>query len=119
MSASSHRYICAVTTSWHGEIRAARLCDARTVCAFWNPGQACQKTGWCVDAYVLMGNHYHLLVETPEGNLVAGMKWLQEPIRSVITAGTVFGHLFQGRYKAVVIDGSSPDTLKQSAPTFI
>ena len=40
-------------------------------------GEACGKTGWCVHAYVLMNNHYHLLAETPEGNLVAGMKWLQ------------------------------------------
>jgi REP element-mobilizing transposase RayT len=40
-------------------------------------GEACQKTGWRIHAYVLMGNHYHLLVETPEPNLVAGMKWLQ------------------------------------------
>ena len=37
-------------------------------------GEACGKTGWWIHAYVLMGNHYHLLVETPEGNLVAGMK---------------------------------------------
>ena len=40
-------------------------------------GEACGKTGWCVHAYVLMNNQYHLLAETPEGNLVAGMKWLQ------------------------------------------
>jgi putative transposase len=39
--------------------------------------EACQRTGWRVHAYVLMGNHYHLLVETPEGNLVDGMKWLK------------------------------------------
>ena len=39
--------------------------------------EACQRTGWRIHAYVLMGNHYHLLVETPEGNLVPGMKWLQ------------------------------------------
>jgi putative transposase len=39
--------------------------------------EACQRAGWRVHAYVLMGNHYHLLIETPEGNLVAGMKWLQ------------------------------------------
>ena len=32
---------------------------------------ACEKTGWVVHAYVLMGNHYHLLLETPEPNLVA------------------------------------------------
>ena len=39
--------------------------------------EACAKTGWQVHAYVLMGNHYHLLLETPEANLVVGMKWLQ------------------------------------------
>ena len=37
-------------------------------------GEACGKTGWRIHAYVLMGNHYHLLVEMPEGNLVAGKK---------------------------------------------
>jgi REP element-mobilizing transposase RayT len=40
-------------------------------------GQACGRTGWRVHAYVLMANHYHLLLETPEANLVAGMQWLQ------------------------------------------
>jgi len=39
--------------------------------------EACQKTGWQVHAYCLMPNHYHLVVETPEPNLVAGMAWLQ------------------------------------------
>ena len=40
-------------------------------------GQACERIGWVVHAYVLMSNHYHLLLETPEPNLVAGMKWFQ------------------------------------------
>jgi putative transposase len=40
-------------------------------------GESCEKTGWRIHAYVLMANHYHLLAETPETNLVAGMKWLQ------------------------------------------
>ena len=39
--------------------------------------EACEKTGWEIHAYVLMGNHYHLLVRTPEPNLVEGMKLLQ------------------------------------------
>jgi REP element-mobilizing transposase RayT len=39
--------------------------------------EGCAMTGWRVHAWVLMGNHYHLLIETPEPNLVAGMKWLQ------------------------------------------
>ena len=39
--------------------------------------EACALTGWLVHAWVLMTNHYHLLVETPEPNLVAGIGWLQ------------------------------------------
>jgi REP element-mobilizing transposase RayT len=39
--------------------------------------EVCQQIGWRIHAYVLMGNHYHLLLETPEANLVAGMKWFQ------------------------------------------
>ena len=70
-------------------------------------GEACEKTGWRIHAYVLMGNHYHLLVETPEGNLVAGMKWLQGSYTQRYNSRhEVFGHLFQGRYKAVVVDGT-------------
>ena len=39
--------------------------------------KVCAQTGWMVHAWVIMGNHYHLFIETPEGNLVEGMKWLQ------------------------------------------
>ena len=39
--------------------------------------EACGMTGWRVHAWVLMSNHYHLFVETPEANLVEGMKWMQ------------------------------------------
>src|SRR5664280_1198755 len=38
--------------------------------------EACQKTGWQVHAYCLMRNHFHLVIETPQPNLVFGMKWL-------------------------------------------
>src|SRR3954462_1556618 len=40
-------------------------------------GEACGRTGWRVHAWVHMGHHYHLVVETPEANLVAGLQWLQ------------------------------------------
>ena len=40
-------------------------------------GEACEKTGWRIHAWGMMNNQYHLLLETPEANLVAGMKWLQ------------------------------------------
>jgi REP element-mobilizing transposase RayT len=69
-------------------------------------GEACEKTGWAVHAYVLMRNHYHLLLETPEANLVAGMKWLQGTYTQRYNSRhKLRGHLFQGRYKAVVVDG--------------
>ncbi len=35
--------------------------------------EACERTGFRVHAYVLMTNHYHLLVETPQANLARGM----------------------------------------------
>ncbi len=39
-------------------------------------GEACAKTEWQVHAYCLMRNHFHPVIETPQANLVAGMKWL-------------------------------------------
>jgi len=47
--------------------------------------QACQKTGWQVHAYGLMRNHYHLVVETPNANLVCGMAWLQSTYTTLLT----------------------------------
>jgi len=68
-------------------------------------GEACEKTGWLVHAYVLMPNHYHLLLETPEANLVAGMKWLQGTYTQRLNVRhRLRGHLFQGRYKALTVE---------------
>jgi REP element-mobilizing transposase RayT len=38
--------------------------------------EACGKTEWQIHAYCLMRNHFHLAIETPQPNLVFGMKWL-------------------------------------------
>ena len=38
--------------------------------------EACEKTGWQAYEYCLMGNHFHMVIETPQPNLVVGMKWL-------------------------------------------
>lgn len=65
----------------------------------------CERTGWLIHAYVLMNNHYHLLIETPEANLVAGMKWLQGTYTIRYNARHyTYGHLFQGRYKALIMN---------------
>jgi putative transposase len=72
--------------------------------------EACGKTGWRIHAYVLMPNHYHLLLGTPQANLVAGMQWLQGTFTSRVNARYKRrGHLFQGRYKALLIDGEDGD----------
>ena len=68
-------------------------------------GQACARTGWRVHALVLMTNHYHLLIETPQPNLVVGMRWFQTTYTVRFNRRhQVSGHLFQGRYKAVIVD---------------
>jgi len=67
--------------------------------------EACVRCGWRVHAFVLMGNHYHLLIETPEPNLVAGMQWLQGTYTKRFNVRhKERGHLFQGRYKALLVD---------------
>jgi REP element-mobilizing transposase RayT len=73
-------------------------------------GEACGMTGWRVHAWVLMGNHYHCLIETPEANLVEGMKWLQNTYtRRFNTRHGLWGRLFGDRYKAVVTEGRRGD----------
>jgi REP element-mobilizing transposase RayT len=70
-------------------------------------GEACVKTGWQVHAWCLMDNHFHLVVETPEPNLVAGMKWLLGTYTGRFNRRhRKVGHLFAGRYKSLVVDGS-------------
>src|ERR1035437_6770490 len=74
---------------------------------------ACGKTGWQVQALCLMGNHFHLVVETPQGNLVVGMKWLLGTYTGRFNRRhKLFGHLFSGRYKALIVDGSGNGYLK-------
>jgi len=66
--------------------------------------QVNRRYGWLCHAYCLMENHYHLLIETPEGNLSIGMRQLNGVYTQTFNRrhGRV-GHLLQGRYKAVLI----------------
>lgn len=72
-------------------------------------GQVCERTGWRIHSYVLMPNHYHLLLETPSGGLVDGMRWFQTTYTARFNARhRLCGHLFQGRYKAIIMDADEP-----------
>jgi len=75
--------------------------------------EACAKSQWQVHAYCLMPNHFHLVVETPQANLVAGMKWFLGTYTSRFNRRhKLFGHLFGGRYKSLLVDGSGDGYLK-------
>ena len=75
--------------------------------------EACRKTDWQIHAWCLMTNHFHLVVETPRANLVAGMKWLLGTYTMRYNRRQKeFGHLFSGRYKALIVDGSGNGYLK-------
>lgn len=75
--------------------------------------EVCAKTGWQVHAYVLMPNHFHLVIETPQPNLVTGMKWFLGTYTSRFNRRhKLCGHLFSGRYKALIVDGSGSGYLK-------
>ena len=64
-----------------------------------------EKMGWTLYAWVLMGNHYHLVFKTPEPNLVKGMTWFQSTVTKRFNARhKLRGHLFSGRYKAVLVE---------------
>ncbi len=67
--------------------------------------EACERCDWRLHAYTTMTNHYHLALETPRGNLVAGMQWLQSTYASRFNRfRKERGHLFQGRYGAVLVE---------------
>ncbi len=75
--------------------------------------EVCLKTGWQVHAYCLMGNHFHLVLETPQANLVAGMHWFLSTYTARFNRRhRRFGHLFSGRYKSLIVDGSGSGYLR-------
>ncbi len=67
-----------------------------------------ERFHWICHAFCLMGNHYHLMIETPDANLSRGMHHLNATFCQTYHKryGTV-GHLFQGRFKAIVVDRDS------------
>ncbi len=66
------------------------------------------RYSWICHAYCLMANHYHLLVETPKGNLSLGMRQLNGIYTQAFNRRHKrVGHLFQGRFKAILVERES------------
>ena len=67
--------------------------------------EAVKRFGWSVTAWVLMTNHFHLVIQTPEANLSRGMQWLNGTYADWFNRRHKrSGHLFQGRFKSFIID---------------
>src|SRR4030067_2892421 len=67
-----------------------------------------KRYNWYCHAYCLMNNHYHLIIETPEGNLSKGMRQLNGVYTQLFNKRhKKTGHIFQGRYKAILIQKDS------------
>ena len=63
------------------------------------------QQGWVMFAFCLMPNHYHLLLETPEPNLVQGMRRLNGVYTQAFNRRyRRVGHVLQGRYKSILVD---------------
>ena len=78
-------------------------------------GEACEKTDWQIHAWCLMHNHSHLVAETPRANLVEGMQWFLGVYTNRFNhRHKEFGHLFSGRYKALLVEGSGNGHLKSA-----
>ena len=68
----------------------------------------CERFNWIIHAYCLMSNHYHLLIETPDGNLSKGMRQLNGVYTQRFNRKhNRVGHVFQGRYKAILVQKES------------
>ena len=70
--------------------------------------EVCWRYNWICHAYCLMSNHYHVVVETLEGNLSKGMRQLNGVYTQDFNRRhSRVGHVYQGRYKAILVDKDS------------
>ena len=85
--------------SWIFESGGARKSFEKTLF------EACDYAGWKLHAFVVMSNHFHLALETPEPNLSEGMRWLQSVFAMRFNRfRKENGRLFQGRFKSIVLE---------------
>jgi REP element-mobilizing transposase RayT len=74
--------------------------------------ETCRKFSTIVHAYALMNNHYHLLIETPKANLSRSLHYLNASYANWFRKKyELVGSVFQGRYKAILVDKDSYLTL--------
>lgn len=68
-------------------------------------GETCERLGWRVHAWAIMSNHYHVALETPAGNLAAGMQHWQGTFAARFNRlRKENGHIFQGRYRSLHVE---------------
>jgi putative transposase len=71
-------------------------------------GEASEMHEWRIHAHAVMRNHFHLALETPQPNLVAGMHWLESTFATRFNRfRSERGHVFQGRYQALVVEDAA------------
>ena len=66
---------------------------------------SCARFGWRLYAYVVLSNHFHLCLKTVDANFVTGMQWLQSTFANRFNRFVhERGHVFQGRYQALLVE---------------
>ena len=71
-------------------------------------GDVCRRFNWVCHAYCQMTNHYHVVIETPEGNLSKGMRQLNGVYTQYVNRSHKrVGHVFQGRFKGILVEKDS------------
>ena len=84
------------------------FCDADRWAWLELLGKVCERFNWMCHAWCQMSNHYHIVVETVEGNLSQGMRQLNGVYTQHInSAYQRVGHVFQGRYKGILVEKES------------
>ena len=84
------------------------FCDADRRAWLELLGKVCERFNWMCHAWCQMSNHYHIVVETVEGNLSQGMRQLNGVYTQHInSAYQRVGHVFQGRYKSILVEKES------------
>lgn len=81
------------------------LSDADRVLFLTILDEVCKRCCWICYSYCLMSNHYHLLIETPEGNISKGMRLLNSMYTQKFNRLHLrIGHVFQGRFKGILVE---------------